>query len=69
MQNFNVNLNQAIARGNIHTVDSIGTTTGAQLLAMLAYDIVTDVYPDNDTRLIGTPADSVKAQNFEFEIS
>ena len=69
MSTIHISLLEADARAKLHNVDSIGTASGAQLLALAAYDIATDIYPENDTRLIGTTEQSVKGENFEFEIS
>ena len=68
MTTIHISLLEADARVKLHNIDSIGTASGTQLLALAAYDIVTDIYPENNPRLIGTPAQSVKGENFEFEI-
>ena len=70
MQNVNVNLIEALARARVHSNDSIDgrNITGAQLLTLCAYDIVTDVYPEADVRLIGKPAQAFEAEVFEFEV-
>lgn len=67
---INININEALARARKHTNDSIDgrNITGAQLLTLCAADIVTDIYPEADVRLIGTPARAFESEVFEFEV-
>ena len=67
MQNIIITLNQARARAKVHAISEHLTNT-AELFAMLAYDIVTDQYPENNVRLIGRPAQAYAAQEFEFTV-
>lgn len=70
MNKLYINLNEALERARMHSNDSIDgrNITGAELLSLCAADIITDVYPEADIRLVGTAARAFEAEVFEFEI-
>lgn len=70
MNKLHVNLNEALERARQHNNDSIDgrNITGAELLSLVAADIVTDIYPEADIRLVGSAARAFEAEVFEFEV-
>lgn len=60
-----VTLSQAQARAKILDVPGCNLTTQ---LALCAYDVITDRYPENDVRLVEQAKRAIARGEFEFTI-